>query len=281
MKNVVKGSSLAKTWLVISALVLFAQVSLAADAPAINSSSTTNSESGFMGDLSVVAGLKSYNDTGRGSDGNGRTLKSKNEYYLGAKAKNGWGAYAMAVEQATSYSKASKNVFSPQDPSLSILHPIYTSDTLRMSGQFKQYFPVSDWSVTNKVYEQTYYMYLSANLSAGLDLFNVLIPRYFSQPKYAPGDTTFYTEDYTGISHNLAQWVRIGLGQHSQVEFHPITPTGTTVEVYPFADFMLSKSIYAGPRLYMPVFVQNTVFDAPKGVSTQNVQAELYVQATM
>jgi hypothetical protein len=75
--------------------------------------------------------------------------------------------------------------------------------------------------------------------------------------------------------------MRVGFGQHYQVETHLSAPTGQTLEVFPYADFELSRSVFAGPRLFFPVAVQNYVFDAPHAVAFDQVQAELYLQATL
>ena len=228
-----------------------------------------------------VGGLKSYNDSGRNSDGTGRQLKSKNEYFGGGKNKAGWGGYVMFVETATQFSDSSKNRFSPSDPSLTLTHPIYSEGDTKITGQFREYFPVADFSQNRSLYQQAYYVNLNTKVAGGLDLFNQYIARNFSQTKYANTDTMYYMEDYTTLSRNLSDAVRLGFGQHAQMEWHNRTDAGSTVEAYPYADFMLSKSIFAGPRLFMPVWVQNSVNDAPKAVSMTNFQVELYLQATL
>ena len=238
---------------------------------------------------SIVGGVKSYSDFGRQSEQtdpkSGRLVKSKNEFYLGAKSKSGWGAYAMGVEYGYAINENPVNGkhsgFTQGDPSFSILHPVYDDGKVKITGQFKQYFPVSDFSVSKNIWEQTYYSVLLWKMPRRFDFSNVLIPRYFSARNYAPGDTNFYTEDYTQVTYPVAKWMRVGLGQHYQVEVHAATPVGQTLEVFPMADFIIAPGVFAGPRVFFPVAVQNSVFDAPKSVNLNQAQPELYIQATL
>ena len=59
------------------------------------------------------------------------------------------------------------------------------------------------------------------------------------------------------------------------------TAAGQTLELYPMADVVVAPGVFFGPRIFFPVAVSNSVFDAPKKVDMNNVQPELYLQATL
>jgi hypothetical protein len=248
----------------------------------------------------LMAGIKSYDDSGRPqelSTPGQRQFRSKNEFFFGVRSKSGFGIYGQAVEYVHYYtpvtttsgpSKPTANAKAAPidgarngDPSLSLMNPFYSDDRLSVTGQFREYFPVSVRSVNQGIYQQAYYVNLLYKMHGGLDFYNQLVPRYFSQMTYKATDGVFYTEDWTTISRQFRPWIRAGFGQHYQVETHNNTPAGQTVEVFPYADLMLTKTVYIGPRIYFPVAVQNSVYDAPTAVSANNIQAEVYFQATL
>ena len=233
-----------------------------------------------------MAGIKSYNDSARlfeYQDPNGRQFRSKNEYFIGGKTGQGWATYAQFVENVLSFGNAQKNKFSPSDPSFNIVHPVMDNGKLKITGQLREYFPSTDGSVKNQSWQQAYTSSLIYKMPHRYDLGNSLTFRYNSQPNYAAKDFQLYIEDTTAIVRPVAKWCRIGFGQHFQYETHVGVPTGKTLDVFPMADFMLSSTVFAGPRLYFPVAAQNTVGvnEAPSGVSLQNAQAEFYFQASL
>jgi hypothetical protein len=140
---------------------------------------------------------------------------------------------------------------------------------------------VSDRSVNDRQWQQAYYTNSLLKLKNKFDLANFSVSRYFSQPNYKPTDATFYTEDFTPLTRSLNKWVRVGFGQHSQIEFHPSTPTGFTVDLYPLVDIMIAPTVFFGPRVYFPVIVSGSVYDSARNVSMNEVQAELYLNATL
>ena len=246
---------------------------------------TTKIEEKSPWEPSMLMGLKSFNDSGRITDmnnPNGRTLKAKQEVYLGAKAANGWGGYAQMVQTANGNNNPSNDKWSVGDPSITLLHPtIYDGVSWRVWGQYRQYFPLSDRSKSLNQYQSAYYLYFTARLNETDNVFNQFTPRYFTQSTYAPTDTKLYFEDRTALSHKVSSWFRFGFGQWSQYETHAATAAGTSVEVFPYADFIVSKNIYFGPRLQMPVYMQNSVYDGPRAVATDNMLAEIYFEAAL
>jgi len=236
----------------------------------------------------LVMGWKSYNDSARPTnlqgvpDAKAKNYKGKQEMYLGAKLNNGWGAFGQIVQTRSQYKDATANKWETGDASLTLTHPVlYDAISWRVFGQFRQYFPTSDFSNHNGTYQSAYYLMLAARLNETQDAFNVLTPRYFYQTSYAATDTRFYVEDRTTISQKMNKWSRIGFGQWTQVEAHAGSPTGTAVEVYPYADFIMNKNLSFGPRMSFPVNVQGSVYDGPKKVAMDNAYFEMFLEATL
>ena len=59
------------------------------------------------------------------------------------------------------------------------------------------------------------------------------------------------------------------------------TSTGSVVEVYPLVDFVLNRNVFIEPRVNLPVYTVNSVYDAPKTVSLDQAQFEVYVQLSI
>jgi hypothetical protein len=254
-------------------------------AQAVNQNTTTVTEKeSFWQKNKVIGGLKSFNVIGRGremDEVSGRRFKSKNEMFLGLKNQSGWGVQGMIVETAQVKGVSSKNTFGPADPSVTLMHPIMETANFKMTGAFRQYFPVSDLSVSNNLWQQAYYLNTTWKLKNKIELFNQAIPRYFSQSKYKSTDTTFYTEDYTTLTKVIHPKVRLGMGQHSQVEVHQETATGFVADIYPLMDVMITPTVYFGPRVYFPILASGSVYDAARSVSLNEAQVEFYLNATL
>ncbi len=277
---------------VILLFVLFSSLSFAqknastSANPEGQSTTTINASPDIFSNPSLMGGMKAYNDVGRAQQtapAGSRQFISKDEFFLGVRTQGGFGLFGQVVQDFKNYSPGGKKLtgFYTDDPSISFLHPIYTSDRLIITGLAREYFPASAWAVGGNIYEQAYYLNIVYKMKGGYDLFNQLISRYFSATNYVPSDSVFYEEYTTTLSKLLGRSVRVGLGQQTQVETHNDTPVGKTLEIFPYADFLISKTIFAGPRVYIPVAAQNSVYDAPIGVSISNVMAEFYLQATL
>jgi hypothetical protein len=256
--------------------------------PAASANTTTGNLSNIGGTPSTmtpIAGVKFYNDSRRGreiKDVNGMRSKSRTEVFVGFKDVSGWGAYAQIVETAKNYGNADKNQLSPDDPSLSVSHPIlYESGRIKLGGILSQSFPVSDFSTKYQVYKTAYSSILTAKLPKARDVVNSMTVRYFSQPSYAISHSRTFWEDRSTLTFNTASWLRTGIGQKTQIEWHPGINTGTTIEVFPYADFILGKTTYLSPRVYLPVYSNGDVYDAPRAVSTNEILAEVFFQSTL
>ncbi len=273
--------------LLIFSSLSFAQKEAATTAnPEGQSTTTITAPSGFLGQPSIMSGWKSYTDSGRpeqvATPGD-RQFISKNEFFLGVRNQAGYGLYGQIRQDVKNFSPGGKNVTGiyANDPSVSFMHPIYSTDRFKIAGLARQYFPGSAHSVSENIYHTAYYLNFLNELKGGYDLFNQFTSRYFSATNYTPTDGVFYEEFTTTLSKRLNETVRLGIGQQTQLETHNDIPVGKTVELFPYADFNFTKTIFAGPRIYVPVAVQNYVYDAPKAVSFNNIQAELYFQATL
>jgi hypothetical protein len=240
-----------------------------------------------FGPVTIKAAVTSQDTSGRAFDYDspkGRRLRLKNEYSVTALHTSGWGLTGMAVTNGTQYGedRLHSNNFNPGDPSLTVIHPtIYQDRDLKLSGQLRKYFPVTDRSVNRAQNQYAYYLYANYTLPKGLSVFNQLTPRYFQQATYLPADSKYFVEDYTSITKQVSSWFKYGIGQHSQIEAHDQTSVGQSVELYPLADFVLTSNIYIEPRLYFPILSVNSVYDAPTAVSLSNTQAEIFIRMAM
>jgi len=277
---------------VVLSLILFSSLSFAQKNVATGANpegrltTTIETPSDIFAKPFIIAGIKSYNDAGRAEQVaavGGRQFVSKDEFFLGVKSESGFGLYGQLRQDLKNYSPGGSNVtgFYTGDASASLVHPIYSDDHLKITGLAREYFPTSTFSNSKNIYQQAYYLNILYKMKGGFDLFNQFTSRYFSASNYAPKDGVFYEEFTTTYSKLLNQSVRLGLGQQTQLETHNDFPVGKTLEIFPYADIMVSKTVFFGPRVYIPLAVQNYVYDAPTNVGISNVQAELYFQATL
>jgi hypothetical protein len=193
-----------------------------------------------------------------------------------------WGAYLQNSQTYSQYNDRNLNKWAVGDPSLTISHPdYYSSSILKIGGSARAYFPTTDRSKDYDTRQYSYYLASNYNVSSGKDVFNIAIPRWFVTNRYASSDTTFYFEDRTIYTHKFATWGRWGVGHWTQYEVHADTSPGMTVDVIPQFDYLFTSKIFAGPRLSLPVFVKNSVYDSSKNVSWENAYLELYFQANL
>jgi hypothetical protein len=277
---------------IILSFVLFSSLSFAQkNAPTTanpegRTTTTIETPSDIFANPNMIGGVKTYNDGGRTAQLNsnvGRQFVSKDEVFLGVRSQSGFGLYGQIRQDYRIFTPGGKfaNGYYTGDPSVSLMHPIYSSDRTRITGLARQYFPASVHSTSENIYHTAYYLNILNELRGGYDLFNQFTSRYFSATNYMPNDGVFYEEYMTTFSKLVSQSVRVGFGQQFQLETHNDIPVGKTLELFPYADFMFSKTIFGGPRIYVPVAVQNYVYDAPTDVSLNNVMAEIYFQATL
>ncbi|PIS09813.1 MAG: hypothetical protein COT73_12730 [Bdellovibrio sp. CG10_big_fil_rev_8_21_14_0_10_47_8] len=266
---------------------------MAADSSAVSTTKNTTKSSSSSLLKSVVFGYKSYNDTGRFGYTNkdlskdafdGRTYKGKHEAKLGYKHESGWGAYGQITQYRYDYneSSAAANRWSASDPSLTLTHPAwYKSSDLMLLGSARYYVPNTDRSKALGVKQISYYFDLVYKMGSGQEIFNDLNPRAFVQDRYGDSDTRYKLEDVTVYTKTIGQWGRWGVGQWTQYEQHAATAPGLTMDVFPQFDYLITPKIFLGPRLYLPVLVQNSVYDGSKAATFENAYLELFLQASL
>ncbi len=268
------------------------ETTLSTSAPVAKSSSILDS---------VVLGYKSYNDSGRFGFQNqevvadrknpaskdayvGRTYKGKHEAKLGYRHSTGWGLYGQMTQYRYDYSSNpnDNSKWSVSDPSITLTHPeIYSDSDLKVFGSLRYYLPLTDRSKLLNVRQAAYYLDSIYKFAQDQELFNEFNPRMFVQDTYGATDTRVKLEDITTYTRKIGTWGRYGAGQWTQNEQHADAPNGLTVDVYPFFDYMFTSKIFAGPRLYMPVMVQNSVYDGSRAATWENAYFELYLQASL
>ncbi|MBC7742795.1 MAG: hypothetical protein H7061_11385 [Bdellovibrionaceae bacterium] len=234
---------------------------------------------------SLLLGFKSYNDTGRFgtiNDAKGQTYSGKQEAFLGYRFQSGWGGFVQATQYRYQYNDSTLNKWSASDTSVTLIHPdIYNDGTFKVIGTVRAYIPQTDRSKSKNIRQYAYYSTQLYAFAKGHDLFNQIIPRFFVADRYSDADTTFYIEDRTVYTEKLATWARWGIGNWFQYEKHSATIAGYSDEIIPQFDFILNSNFYFGPRLSLPVFTQNSVYDAPKNATWDQARAELFLQVTL
>ncbi len=240
-----------------------------------------------IGDLKLKAGLKSQNTSGRvydydSTDAKATRAKEKQEYYLGFVHSSGWGTYGQAVTSGLVKQDPNATTVSHGDPSITILHPDwYRGTSLTLSGQVRRYFAVTDRSVDRSQKQWAYYLYTTYQFAKQLSLWNQTVPRYFEQAYYKPDDTTMYIEDLSTLTKSLSTHWAAGVGQWTQVEGHRATATGVSVDVQGFVRYMPIANIWIEPRIILPAYIKNAVYDQSRNVSLSAAKAELYAQITL
>jgi hypothetical protein len=244
-------------------------------------------ESPTFGPFTMHLGINSTNTGERIQDvnnPNGRRYELQNEDYVSLVHRSGWGLSLMYVTDGDAFdnSKAGGGqaaVYGPGDASVTLLMPtVYQGRDLTLTDQFRAYYPNSNWSASHEIHQYAYYLFANYNMPKGLNLWNQLTPRYFAQPTYGASDTTYFIEDYSALTQRVNSWLRYGVGQHSQEEWHYQTAAGTSVEVYPLVDFFISANVFIEPRLKFPLYEVNSVYDAPHTVGLGEMQGEVFVK---
>jgi hypothetical protein len=247
----------------------------------------------YFGDWTphLKGGWVSQNDSIRPSEKGDRTYQGKQEFYLGVRTKAGWSLSGMMVQYAydfagsnpkTAYGKPALDHWETGDASVTLGHPtLFQNANWSINGQFRVYFLNSVWSSTHDVHQYAYYDFINGKVLGGREFLNILIPRYFYEGHYHASDTKYYIEDRTQLGQRFASWFRSGLGQYSQMEAHAATRTGWCSEIYPFADFIISKEFFIGPRVSFPIVASGSVYNGPTMVSWSNVYAEVFGQLTL
>ena len=238
-----------------------------------------------FGPYTLVGGIKSLQTFARGeeySDEAGRRFHLKTEFYAGAVHSSGWGLSAMAVTSGSSYANDAKTNYGAGDPSLTLAHPaLYEDSRFKVTGQLREYFPVTDRSVNRQQHQTAYYLVTTYQLGSGYALFNSAIPRHFQQLSYKDADTIFELEDFTTISKNLNRQLRVGMGAHTLYDVHGAIDDGASCEIYPYVSLIFSKNFFIEPRFYVPIYKKGETYDSPRSVAINNYQAEVFAMVSL
>lgn len=265
----------------------------AAAAQATNSVSATLDTKKPSSSNPIILGYKSYNDTARFGYGGdpvskdpyaGRIYKGKHEARLGYKHSSGWGGFAQMTQYRHDFKDSlnNNNRWSMSDPSVTLIHPnFYSDDNWKVFGSVRYYIPSTERSTRLNVQQYAYYFDTVYSLGDGAEIFNEINPRYFSQNTYGLTDTRVRIEDITTYTKKIGNWGRWGIGQWTQFEEHPNSPNGMTTDIYPMFDYMITSKIFFGPRVYLPVYANNFVYDGSRSATLSNAYFQLYVQATL
>ncbi|RYZ76092.1 MAG: hypothetical protein EOP05_06060 [Proteobacteria bacterium] len=236
-----------------------------------------------IGNFTFTAVLKNTMTMGRKyelEEIGGRNFALKNELVLGIKHKSGWGfSIADDIRQTNNndHSKDKRNNIT--DASLILSHPaIVKNESMSLGGYLRPYLPTSNRSQDSGFRQLRYYSFLDITMPAKWGLSNLMIPMFFTDNAKKAEDADFLFYESLELTHQTAKTVRFGFGQQTQYEHHRGTPSGTTVEVYPFVDIEIIPNVLIEPKFYLPVFVQNLVDGAPAAVSLAQSQAELYIK---
>lgn len=276
--------------LALSSTLHSPQASAQSSSASVSGTSSAQQSSSWTSTISPIAKFESFNSSGRKGDLENRNgapkmkiFQNKNEFSLGAKMKSGWGGFVKMVRTSTAYNDTNKNKWSDiNDSSVTLIHPAWVEGSdYKLTGYIRQYIPDSEWSRKNTITHTAYYLFLTANLSPGLELFNQATPRNFSQPVYKSDHTRFVFEDRTSLSYSLGNNWFAGAGQWTQFEKHNRTADGYSVEAYPMVDYKPTKNLAVGGKIYFPVFAQNVVYDGPSNADLNNAWAELSLTLAM
>lgn len=265
-------------------------------APTENQVTTTVQAPPKAAPSNIILGYKAATDSGRMSDMDvigGRTAKSKNEAFAGYRFDNGWGGFFNAVnsynsyyhqnEQITKKTRTKADAWSVGDSSVTLLHPdFYKSSDLNMYGQFRYYIRTTDRTIDKEIDHFAYYFRLNAKFEGGHDIYNEVIPRYFSSTNYSDSDTTNYVEDTMIYSYKIdgTGW-KIGAKSWAQVEEHKKTGTGYCLEAGPQATYNFNSHFMISPSISLPLLQSNKVFDGPRAVAMDQAYLSLFLQARL
>ena len=235
---------------------------------------------------SLILGFKSLDLSGRAAtinDDDGRIVKSKNEVYLGWRDQSGWGGYVQGVQYYHEYrNNPEKSKWSAGDSSVTLLHPDwYQSPTTSVFGQFRYYIPTTEWSKEKSINHYAYYLRVNTVLTAGHEIFNELVPRYFDNKIYDVGDTTGYAEDMLVYTYKINKSWKCGVRSYAQYEYHVEDPEGFSLEAGPHISYSFNSNFSISSGVWFPLVAKNKVYDGPRSVSTDQAFLDVFISAKL
>lgn len=162
-------------------------------------------------------------------------------------------------------------------------HPIFSDDIQNYSGMLRVSLPTSGRSQDLNSFNYGYNIIHSYRLPKEWNLSTVLSISYFSRNSYAPPtDTLFGSGLINSLNRRMNSWLRLGGGQRTSVSTHIGRATGKSVEVFTTADFLLTPSIFMGPRVHFPIYAQGAAYsDVPTNPAIQSISADFFMQISL
>jgi hypothetical protein len=234
-----------------------------------------------MGSVKFGIGVDSYNTFAREVEMQnpaGRRYSLKNEYYLTVAHTTGWGLMPMAVNSGSSFADPERDAFGASDPSVSLLHPPLELGSWKFFGHVRKFFPVTDRSKDREQDHWAYFLFTVGRLSNGWFVLNKFDPHYFAQSHYRPEDPNFYIENASIIGRKILPWMKMGLGQRLQFEWHDDRPEGSSVELFPLVGLVPSSNINIEFRYFLPVQKVNAVAESPAAVAFDQGFVQIFLQ---
>ncbi len=237
------------------------------------------------GDYTFPIALKNTMTAGRKDDletVGGKNYSMKNELIVSAQHSSGWGLGLSAAMTSTDNADKNLNVFKRGDASIILDHPsLIKNDTFSMGGKFRAFLPTTESSRSSGFRQYRYLSITGLQLAHKFSLSQVIMPIVFSSTAPASTDSPFFVYQCLELAHQTTKSIALSIGEQTQVETHYGTEAGTTVEIYPFIDFALTKNILIEPKFYVPIYVYGSVDGAPSTVSLNQTQAELFVKLSI
>ncbi len=170
-----------------------------------------------------------------------------------------------------------------QDISVQFFHPIIKDDDQNLSGMLKSSIPTTEKSQSNNNITLGYNLIYNVKLAKQWNFSSVISFNYFSRGSYTPPlDSIYGAGLINSVNHRLKPWVRLGAGQRTGLIAHTSSPTGTTAELFTTADFVITPSIFMGPRIHFPLYSQGATFsDVPTAATADNISADFFMQVSL
>lgn len=208
----------------------------------------------------------------------GKNYDLTNELLVSGIHSTGWGLELSGAYGSDSNAESSKNSNGRKDASVILYHPsLFKTESINVFGKIRAYVPTSEASQRDGKTQFRYLAMVAVDLSNKFSLFNLTMPMWFSRNEKAADKSPFNLYDCTELSHQTTKSISLAIGQQTNIETHYGTPTGTSVEIYPFMDITIIPNVLIEPKIYLPVYVSGVV-GGPSNASIDQSQFELFLK---
>ncbi len=169
------------------------------------------------------------------------------------------------------------------DLSALFFHPIVRDEDQNFSGMFRTSIPTTERSESTNSVSLGYNLIYSLKLQRQWNFSTVWSLTYFSRSNYtAPMDSIYGTGLINSLNRRMNSWLRLGSGQRSSLMTHTTRAPGVSTEIFTTADFLITPSIFLGPRIHFPVYSEGASFsDVPTNPAIQNISADFFMQVSI